>query len=106
MRFISGCDDGPRMRFSTILAVLAAIVAVGSAAASLPPPPPKWVLHGRYSPTIDPANFVGRIDNRYFPLLPGTGFHYQGVRGSTTQTDDTIVTGQTTYIQDLTLARG
>ena len=32
-----------------------------------------------YSPTIDPANFVTTIDNRYFPLMPGTGFHYKGV---------------------------
>jgi hypothetical protein len=28
-------------------------------------------IHGKYSPTIDPANFVTTIDTRYFPLLPG-----------------------------------
>ena len=27
-------------------------------------------VHGTYSPTIDPANFVATIDNRYFPLIP------------------------------------
>lgn len=31
-----------------------------------------------YDPVIDPANFVGRIDNPYFPLVPGTTFIYEG----------------------------
>jgi hypothetical protein len=57
------------------LAILV-LAAVGSAAASFSPPP--WVFHGRYSPAVDPANFVSRIDNRYFPLVPGTAFHYRG----------------------------
>jgi hypothetical protein len=29
-----------------------------------------------YNPTIDPANFVAGVDNQYFPLVPGTTFHY------------------------------
>jgi hypothetical protein len=59
-------------------------------------------LHGTYSPTIDPSNFVASIDNRYFPLEPGTGFHYAGVRGTTPQTDDEIVTHQTKQILGIT----
>ncbi len=36
-------------------------------------------LGGRpYDPVIDPANFVDRIDNPYFPLVPGTNFIYEG----------------------------
>jgi hypothetical protein len=31
-----------------------------------------------YSPDIDPANFVDRVDNKYFPLEPGTTFVYEG----------------------------
>jgi hypothetical protein len=31
-----------------------------------------------YDPVIDPANFVDRIDNPYFPLTPGTNFIYEG----------------------------
>jgi hypothetical protein len=31
-----------------------------------------------YSPDIDPANFVGKVDNKYFPLEPGTTFVYKG----------------------------
>jgi len=31
-----------------------------------------------YRKEIDPANFVDRVDNRYFPLTPGTTFVYEG----------------------------
>jgi hypothetical protein len=55
-------------------------------------------LHGRYAPSIDPADFVATIDNPYLPFKPGTGFHYKGVRGRTAQTDDEVVTHQTKRI--------
>jgi hypothetical protein len=29
-----------------------------------------------YNPNIDPANFVAAVSNPYFPLVPGTTFHY------------------------------
>jgi hypothetical protein len=77
-----------------LVAALALAVAppVGSSAAK--PRPPRWALHGRYAPAVNPANFVATIDNRYFPLKPGTGFHYRGIKDSTTQTDDMVVTRQ------------
>ena len=62
------------------------------------PRAPSWVLDGKYAPSIDPANFVATIDNRYFPLEPGTGFHYRGLRGTTAQTDDMVVTHQIKYV--------
>src|SRR5438094_6360794 len=62
--------------------------AASTSASSLAP------IHGNYSPSIDPANFVATGDNRYWPLEPGTGFHYQGLRGKTPQTDDELVTRQ------------
>jgi hypothetical protein len=49
-------------------------------------------IHGPYSPSVDPANFVTTIDNRYWPLQPGTAFHYRGLRGTTPQRDDELVT--------------
>ena len=57
-------------------------------------------IHGTYKPLIDPANFVTKIDNRYFPLLAGTAFHYRGVaeNGKTPQTDDMVVTSKTKAI--------
>ena len=64
--------------------------------------PPKWALHGHYSPQIDPANFVTKVDNRWFPLVPGTTFHYEGVKDETKQTDDMVVTDQTKQILGVT----
>jgi hypothetical protein len=55
-------------------------------------------IHGIYSPSIDPANFVATVDNRYWPLKPGTAFHYKGVRGNTAQSDDEVVTHQTNQV--------
>jgi hypothetical protein len=55
-------------------------------------------LHGSYSPSIDPADFVRTIDNRYWPLVPGTGYRYEGVRGSTRQLDDEVVLHSTKQI--------
>jgi hypothetical protein len=61
-------------------------------------------IHGPYHPSIDPANFVKTIDNRYFPLIPGTAFHYRGVHenGKTRQFDDEFVTHQTKQILGVT----
>lgn len=73
-------------------------------------------IHGAYNPKIDPANFVSTIDNKYFPLIPGTGFHYRGVaeNGKTPQRDDMVVTHQTidilgvksTVVRDVVTSRG
>jgi hypothetical protein len=51
-------------------------------------------IHGKYAPNIDPANFVARVDNPYFPLKPGTSYHFEGVRGKTPQIDDALVTAR------------
>jgi len=71
---------------------------------------------GAYSPSIDPADFVPTIDNRYFPLEPGTDFLYEGVAedGKTPQTDDMFVTHRTieilgvksTVVRDTVTSRG
>jgi len=66
--------------------------AATTSASSLAP------IQGNYSPSIDPANFVATVNNRYWPLKPGTAFHYRGVRGTTPQTDDELVTRQTKRI--------
>ena len=31
-----------------------------------------------YAPHIDPAEFTTKVDNKYFPLKPGTTFFYEG----------------------------
>jgi hypothetical protein len=76
------------------IAALGVLVVLVSGAWAAAPRPPRWVLQGKYAPSIDPANFVARVDNRYFPLEPGTGFHYRGIADGTPQTDDMVVTHQ------------
>ena len=81
----------------TVAFLLIAALAAG-AAWSQAPRPPSWVLHGGYAPSIDPRNFVATVDNRYFPLEPGTSFHYVGVRDGTAQTDDAVVTRDVKFV--------
>jgi hypothetical protein len=109
-------EHGLRTRWvltASAFAMLAAIAAGcgssgdGSSSTSTPSPTSASDLapiHGAYSPAIDQSNFVSSIDNRYFPLKPGTAFHYEGVaeNGKTPQTDDMFVTHQTKQILGVT----
>jgi hypothetical protein len=47
--------------------------------------------HGHYAPKIDPANFVGVVDNRYLPYKVGMKIHFVGLKEGTRQTDDEVV---------------
>src|SRR5262249_42841101 len=85
----------------TCMLAIALVVSVGLAAPTGSPTAPRapsWVLHGAYAPSIKPANFVAVIDNKYFPLEPGTTFHYRGVRDGVAQTDDMVVTHRVKYV--------
>jgi hypothetical protein len=90
----------------TITPILLAMLAVGcgssrhspSTGAGATSPSALAPIHGHYAPSIDPANFVAKVDNRFWPLEPGTGFHYVGTRGTTAQTDDEVVMHQTRRI--------
>jgi hypothetical protein len=55
-----------------------------------------------YRPTIDPARFVGAIDNRYFPLKPGTTLVYEGTRDGRPQHNEMVVTSETKKIMGVT----
>jgi hypothetical protein len=44
------------------------------------------------SPRFDPDNFVRAVDNRLFPLRPGTRFVFKGEEDGETETNVTIVT--------------
>ena len=79
-------------------AALALGMLATPAAASGPTPGELAPVHGRYSPVIDPARFVRRIDNPYLPYRPGTRIHFEGVRGRTRQTDDQVVAHRTRRI--------
>jgi hypothetical protein len=47
---------------------------------------------------LNPANFVSRIDNPWYPLIPGTTFVYTGVKDGRPQRDVLKVTHQTKLI--------
>jgi hypothetical protein len=60
-------------------------------------------LGGRpYDPVIDPANFVDRIDNPYFPLVPGTNFIYEGKTSNGLEHNEFFVTQNTKQILGVT----
>ena len=55
-----------------------------------------------YNPVIDPANFVGVIDNPYMPLTPGTTFVYEGETPDGLEQDVVVVTHETKVILGVT----
>ena len=101
-------------RLSLLGLAVMAFTALGAAPVGAKPPPPSWALTGPYSPTIDPAHFVRRVDNRYFPLVRGTRFRFVGHKGRVRQIDDMVVTRRTkrilgvraTVVRDTVLQRG
>lgn len=56
----------------------------------------------KYSPIIDPADFVAGIDNEYFPLTPGTTFIYQGETEEGIERIEDYVTHQSREILGVT----
>jgi hypothetical protein len=55
-----------------------------------------------YDPQIDPANFVSKIDNPYFPLVPGTVFIYEGQTAAGLVHTEFFVTHRTKVILGVT----
>jgi len=52
-----------------------------------------------YKPTIDPANYVATVDNKFFPLVPGTDFQTIDADGNVS---DFTVTNETKVILGVT----
>jgi hypothetical protein len=87
------------MRLAAIVAVaLLGMLPSGCGSHESPSASSLAPVHGTYAPSIDPANFVAVVDNPYWPLAPGTGYHFRGVRGTAPQTDDEVVTHRTEKI--------
>jgi hypothetical protein len=92
--------------YGSVLAAVAIVAAAlagcgssggASATAETTSPAP---VQGSYAPSIDPANFSSTVDNRYFPLTPGSVTRAEGVAedGKTPQADRSEVTRQTKTI--------
>jgi hypothetical protein len=89
---------GISVRLTGVAALALALAASAGASTSSKPSPPGWILRGPYAPTIDPASYVHTVDNPYFPLRPGSRFHFEGVSDGTSQTDDVVVTSRTKLV--------
>ena len=98
----------PRIRLvllSTFVVLLLLATSAGAAGASANPSTTtstarvsSVIATQPANPVINPADFVDRIDNRYFPLKPGTTFIYQGTKGGQAQRDVITVTHATKRI--------
>jgi len=84
----AGCNTDPRQGSLGPLAP-ASTTGLGNRAA---------IDEVRVAPAFDPANFVSRIDNPYFPLVPGTTFSYREPTTVGIETIDLEVTHDTKVI--------
>ena len=74
-------------------AVLAGLIAIALLAACSASPS---------ASTIDPSNFVSRVDNPWLPMVPGTTFRYEGTRDGKAAVDIVEVTAETKVIDGVT----
>lgn len=54
-----------------------------------------------FTPSTDPERFVACIENAYFPLIPGTVFHYEEEAGGETETVTVTVTKETREVMGI-----
>jgi len=93
------------MTRAPLLALAAPILMLGSMAAKAPPDLPT---------SVDPADFVSEVTNPFFPLKPGTTYHWRGaVDGKAvreefhvTRRKDTILRIATTVVRDRSWVKG
>ena len=74
-------------------AVLAGLIAIALLAACSASPS---------ASTIDPSNFVSRVDNPWLPMVPGTTFRYEGTRDGKAAVDIVEVMAETKVIDGVT----
>jgi hypothetical protein len=70
----------------------------------IPPMPPdaRAAESADYHPIIEPARFQARVDHPYFPLVPGTTYHYVEAAGTRLSDDVVTVTHETKVIVGVT----
>ena len=64
--------------------------------------PASAMAHREKSHAINPADFVGYVDNKFFPLRPGTTFYYEGTKEGIPATNVMFVTHETKEILGIT----
>jgi hypothetical protein len=66
--------------------------------ASLPVSAAAAGMESLFAPKFNPDSFVQRVDNRFFPLVPGTRFVYKGEEDGEKETNVTLVTKERKHI--------
>jgi hypothetical protein len=56
----------------------------------------------KYNPTVDPADFVDRIDHPYIPMIPGTAYVIEGISDEGRERIEIMVTGETREVMGVT----
>ena len=98
---------GPAAAVRRVLAAattLAAVSLVASSCAGGPPTvPPTGVDELQIpTPSVDPHDFVSGVDNRWFPLEPGTVWTYRSTGDGGDRTEVVAVTDRTRVVQGVT----
>ena len=71
------------------------------ASPSATPFPAAYDKGAPYAPAIDPASFVGNVDNPYFPLVPGTQWVMKGHGEAAGEVTTTKVTSRTKLVMGI-----
>src|SRR5256885_7013788 len=115
-----GSKHGMRIGAMLGLGVISALIAAGpaSAAGSAPAGTQSGPIKSGAGPgwptTLSPSDFVRHVDNRWFPLKPGSKYRYKGVKDGrhvvdvfkVTHRTKRILGVETTVVHDELLAHG
>ena len=97
-------NHSTRARAILALGVAWALIGGGFTAAATTqagPPTPGPIKSGAgpgWPATLSPSDFVARVDNPWFPLQPGSEYHYTGLKDHTKTVDDVKVTDRAKQI--------
>ena len=96
-------NHSARLRATLALGLALALIGtspgiVGANAGSQKPGPIKSGAGPGWPSTLSPSDFVSQVDNPFFPLQPGSVYHYKGFEGHTRTVDVVRVTHRTKRI--------
>jgi hypothetical protein len=90
------------MARKALAALTAVVIGASAAAAAAATAAAGTGHHSHYEPVLDPADFVTKITNPYFPLPAGRTLIYRGTKDGKTQVDRVHVTGRTRVLEGIT----
>jgi hypothetical protein len=89
------------MKPMTVFGIVIGLISI-SAAHQLVFAKPSAQSTQPYAPVIDPANFVAKIDNPYFPLTPGTTRIFEGKTDAGFEHEEVVVSADSNVIMGVT----